>query len=188
RSLPRMGSAGMPSRRGGAWTIHRHRHSGELCSRAGVLCMRPFVFLDRDGTLMMEKGYLSDPQCVELIDGAAAALRRLREGGFGIAIVTNQSAVGRGYFGMERVDAVHRRLGDLLASQGAFLDAIYVCPHRPEEECACRKPGIAMIEDAAREHAIDLRASFIIGDKESDVDCGRNAGVPVILVRTGYGG
>ena len=149
--------------------------------------MTPFVFLDRDGTLIVEKHYLDDPDAVELIDGAAAALRRLREAGFGSVVVTNQSAVARGYFGMDRVDAIHARLRDLLAHQDAFVDAIYVCPHLPEERCACRKPGIAMIEAAAREHAIDLGASFIIGDKESDIVCGKNAGVTSILVRTGYG-
>lgn len=149
--------------------------------------MRPFVFLDRDGTLIIERNYLADPESVELIDGAAAALRRLREAGFGIAVITNQSGVARGYFGMDRVEEIHQRLRELLAADGAAIDAFYVCPHHPDERCACRKPGIAMLEAAAREREADLGASLIIGDKESDIDCGRNAGMTSILVRTGYG-
>lgn len=149
--------------------------------------MRPFVFLDRDGTLIIEKNYLADPNGVELADDAADALLRLRDAGFGIAVITNQSGVGRGYFDMERVDAIHARLRELLALRGADVDAIYVCPHVPDEGCACRKPGIAMLEAAAREHAADLASSFIIGDNQCDIDCGRNAGVTSILVRTGYG-
>jgi len=150
--------------------------------------MKPFVFIDRDGTLIVEKNYLDDPDGVELIPGAAEALRRLRGAGFGIAVITNQSGVGRGYFDMHRVDAIHERLRELLAAQDARIDAIYVCPHLPEERCACRKPGTGLIEDAVRQHTIDLNRSVIIGDKESDIDCGRNAGMTAILVRTGYGG
>ena len=150
--------------------------------------MRPFVFLDRDGTLIVERNYLSDPDGVELLPGVPLALRRLREAGFGSAIVTNQSGIGRGYFGADRVDAIHERLRELLADQGACVDAIYVCPHRPDEGCACRKPGIALIQAAIREHGVDADASFIIGDNQCDIGCGTNAGITPILVRTGYGG
>jgi D-glycero-D-manno-heptose 1,7-bisphosphate phosphatase len=149
--------------------------------------VRPFVFLDRDGTLILEKNYLADANGVELIDDAAAALRRLRDAGFGIAVITNQSGVARGYFDLLCVDAIHARLRELLASQGASVDAVYVCPHAPDDACACRKPGTAMLESAVRELAADLASSFIIGDKQCDIDCGRNAGVTSILVRTGYG-
>lgn len=150
--------------------------------------MKPFVFIDRDGTLIVEKNYLDDPDGVELIPGAADALRRLRDAGFGIAVITNQSGVGRGYFDMHRVDAIHERIRELLVAQDARIDAVYVCPHVPEERCACRKPGTGMIEDAVRQHTIDLNRSVIIGDKECDIDCGRNAGMTAVLVRTGYGG
>jgi D-glycero-D-manno-heptose 1,7-bisphosphate phosphatase len=150
--------------------------------------MRPFVFLDRDGTLIVEKHYLHDPDAVEVIPGAGAALVRLRTAGFGIAIVTNQAGVGRGYYGLADVDAVNARLRSLLSMEGAALDAIYVCVHAPADGCACRKPGTALLEAAAAEHRVDLEASFIIGDKESDIDCGKNAGVTAVLVRTGYGG
>lgn len=149
--------------------------------------MRAYVFLDRDGTLIVEKEYLADPQSVELIDGSAAALRRLRKADLGIIVITNQSGIGRGYFGTDRVAAVHGRMRDLLAAEGAYIDAIYLCPHVPDEGCACRKPGIALIQAAVREHGVDLDRSFIIGDKECDIDCGRNAGLATILVRTGYG-
>ncbi len=150
--------------------------------------MNPFVFVDRDGTLIVEKNYLDDPDQVELIPGAADALHRLRDAGFGIAVITNQSGIGRGYFDMQRVDAIHERIRELLAAHDARIDAFYVCPHVPEEGCACRKPGIALIEDAVRQHTIDLSRSVIIGDKECDIDCGRNAGMTAVLVRTGYGG
>ena len=149
--------------------------------------MRPFVFLDRDGTLIVEKNYLADPEGVELIEGAADALRRLRESGFGISVVTNQSGVGRGFFAMDRVDAVHERIRKLLGDQGASIDSFHACPHVPDEGCACRKPGTAMIDAAAAEHSIDLGASFMIGDKECDIVCGKNAGMTSILVQTGYG-
>ena len=149
--------------------------------------MRGFVFLDRDGTLIVEKHYLSDPAQVELIGGVAAALRRLRENGYGVAVITNQSGVGRGYFSPERLEAVHSRIRDLLAAEGARLDGIYVCPHTPDAGCACRKPASGLIEMAARDHQFDRQRSFIIGDKSCDIECGKHAGMVSILVRTGYG-
>ena len=149
--------------------------------------MKPFVFLDRDGTLIAEKNYLADPDGVELIAGAASALRRLRDAGFGIAVVTNQSGIGRGYLTADDLAVIHKRLASLLADEGAGVDAFYVCPHLPEDGCACRKPGVALIERAARDHSIDRARSFFIGDKECDIRCGANAGVRTVLVRTGYG-
>jgi D-glycero-D-manno-heptose 1,7-bisphosphate phosphatase len=149
--------------------------------------MKPFVFLDRDGTLIVERNYLADPDSVELIAGAAAALRRLRDAGFGIAVVTNQSGIGRGSLTMDVLTLIHARLSSLLAAEGAAVDAFYVCPHTPEDECACRKPGVALIERAAHEYQIDRARSFFIGDKECDIGCGENAGLRTVLVRTGYG-
>ena len=160
--------------------------AGEFVAASGV-GRRPFVFLDRDGTIIVQKPYLDDPAGVELIDGAAAALRRLREAGFGLAVVTNQSGIARGYFDKDRVEAIHERMRELLALEGLTLDAIYICPHAPGEGCLCRKPAPGMIDQAAREHRIDLGRSFIVGDKECDVDCGRNAGIRSVLVKTGYG-
>ena len=149
--------------------------------------MRGFVFLDRDGTLIVEKNYLSDPDQVELIEGAAGAIRRLRESGYGVVVLTNQSGLGRGYFTAERVEAVHARLRELLAREGAQLDGIYLCPHTPDDACECRKPALGLVERAAREHEVDRQRSFIIGDKRCDIECGKHAGIVSILVRTGYG-
>lgn len=149
--------------------------------------MKRFVFLDRDGTLIVERNYLADPAGVELVSGAAEALRRLREAGFGIAVITNQSGIARRYLDADRLNAIHDRIRELLAAGGASLDAFYVCPHHPDDGCACRKPQTALIDRAAGEHEIDRNGSFIIGDKESDIDCGKNARLTTILVRTGYG-
>ena len=102
---------------------------------------RRFVLLDRDGTIIIEREYLSDPQQVELVPGASEALRRLRQIGLGLAVITNQSGVGRGYCDAGRVALVHGRMCALLAAEGAYLDGIYVCPHTPEDGCSCRKPN-----------------------------------------------
>ena len=146
-----------------------------------------FVILDRDGTLIAEKDYLSDPADVELIENAAAGLRLFGELGFGRLIVTNQSGVGRGYFSPEAVEAVHDRLLSLLAEAGAGVDGIYVCPHAPGDECACRKPKTALVLQAAAEWGFDPARCVFIGDKASDVELGRRCGGVTILVRTGYG-
>jgi histidinol-phosphate phosphatase family protein len=149
--------------------------------------MKPCVFFDRDGTLIEERNYLSDPEQVVLLPGAAEAVRRAREAGFLAVVLTNQSGVGRGYFRMEDVEAVHRRMEELLAAEGAHLDAIYVCPHAPEEDCLCRKPRTGLVELAARELGIDLPRSWMIGDKAADIEMARNAGMRGALVMTGYG-
>ncbi len=148
---------------------------------------KPFVILDRDGTLIAEKDYLSDPADVELIENAAAGLRLFGELGFGRLIVTNQSGVGRGYFAPEAVAAVHDRMLSLLAEAGAGVEGIYVCPHAPGDECACRKPQTALVLQAAAEWGFDPSRCVFIGDKASDVELGRNCGGVTILVRTGYG-
>ncbi len=149
--------------------------------------MKPCIFFDRDGTLIEERHYLSDPAQVALIPGAAEAVRRAREAGFLAVVLTNQSGVGRGYFRMEDVEAVHRRMEALLAAAGAKLDAIYVCPHAPEQDCPCRKPRTGLVERAARELEIDLSRSWMIGDKPADIELARNAGMRSVLVMTGYG-
>lgn len=146
-----------------------------------------FVLIDRDGTLNVEKNYLSDPAELELIPGAGAALKRLRDAGFGIAVVTNQSGIARGYFDLDRLAQIHARLGELLAAEGALVDGIYLCPHGPDDDCACRKPLPGMIEQAAAEHGFDPARAVVIGDKEADVELGRGVGATTILVRTGYG-
>lgn len=148
---------------------------------------RPFVLLDRDGTLNVERNYLSDPDQLELIPGAAAALKRLRELGYGLAVVTNQSGVGRGYFTYDAVERVHDRLRALLAEQGASVDGIYICPHAPDQACDCRKPSPGMARQAQADFGFDPAESIVIGDKKADIDLGRAIGAATILVRTGWG-
>jgi phosphoheptose isomerase len=148
---------------------------------------KAFVLLDRDGTVVAEKNYLSDPGQIELIPGAADGLRKLRWSGLGLLIITNQSGVGRGYFDEATLGLIHRRLLDLLQAEGVSVDGIYHCPHTPEEGCNCRKPRTGLAEVAARDHQFDPRSCFVIGDKSCDIDMGRNIGATTILVRTGYG-
>ncbi len=149
--------------------------------------MKPCIFFDRDGTLIEERHYLSEPAQVKLIPGAAEAVRLAREAGFLTVVLTNQSGVGRGYFPAEAVEAVHRRMEGLLAKEGATLDRIYVCPHAPEDNCPCRKPRTGLVEQAARDLDVDLHRSWMVGDKPADIELAANAGMRGVLVMTGYG-
>jgi D-glycero-D-manno-heptose 1,7-bisphosphate phosphatase len=148
---------------------------------------RRFVLLDRDGTIIVEKHYLSDPDGVELIAGAAEGLRSLQRLGLGLVIVTNQSAIGRGYFDGARLAEIHARLAELLAAEGVRLDGVYVCPHHPDAGCACRKPAPGLVLQAAAELGFDPAECFVVGDMASDVGLGRAVGATSLLVRTGYG-
>ncbi len=148
---------------------------------------RPAVLLDRDGAVIRDRNYLSDPDQVELLPGAANGLRRLSALGLALVLVTNQSGVARGYFSMDSVAAAHARLAELLAAEGLALDGVYFCPHGPHEDCDCRKPRPGLAEQAARDLSLDLSRSFVIGDKCSDVVLGRAVGACSILVRTGHG-
>jgi D-glycero-D-manno-heptose 1,7-bisphosphate phosphatase len=152
------------------------------------------VFLDRDGTVAEEVGYVNHVSRVRLLPGSAGALRRIRSAGFLAVVVTNQAGVARDYFEESLVGQVHRRLEELLRAEGASLDAIYYCPHHPREgappyrrECDCRKPRPGMLLRAARELDIDLSRSYMVGDGIVDVGAGRAAGATTILVLTGYG-
>lgn len=147
-----------------------------------------WVVLDRDGTIIVQKHYLSDPGEVELLPGAAEALKRMSRLGLGLVVVTNQSGVGRGLYSRRSVKEVNDRMLDLLARQaGVVLDAIYYCPHAPWQECSCRKPAGGMLRAAAEDFAFDPAQSFVIGDKPCDIELGLRAGATTILVRTGYG-
>jgi len=148
---------------------------------------RRFVLLDRDGTIIVERHYLSDPCQVELIPGVAHGLRQLSEMGLGLVVMTNQSAIGRGLFSMERLHSIHRRLRELLEAEGVYLNGIYSCPHIPEDNCCCRKPQPGLVELAAQELGFDPQASFVIGDKACDIELGQQVGATTFLVRTGYG-
>jgi D-glycero-D-manno-heptose 1,7-bisphosphate phosphatase len=146
-----------------------------------------FVLIDRDGTINVEKHYLSDPADLVLIDGVGAAIRRLNDAGYGVAVITNQSGIARGYFDMTRLDAIHARLADLLAAEGASVDGIYLCPHGPDDDCGCRKPLPGMVQQAVAEHGFDPGQAFMVGDKEVDIGLGHAVGATTFLVRTGYG-
>lgn len=148
---------------------------------------RRFVVLDRDGTILVEKHYLADPQHVELVKGAAEGLRQLQAMGLGLVVITNQSAIGRGMFDEARLEAIHNRMRELLKMVGVQLDGVYVCPHRPEDVCACRKPKAGLLERAARELSFKVKDCVVIGDKACDIDLGRQVGAATVLVRTGYG-
>ncbi len=148
-----------------------------------VDALAPAVFIDRDGTIIHDADYCSDPQQVRLFPRVAEALKRLKSHGFKLIIITNQSGIGRRFFSLEQYRAVE---DEILRQLGRDLvDATYFCPHLPDDGCDCRKPESGMILQAAREHRLDLRRSFLIGDKESDAKCGQNSGVRTIRVRTG---
>ena len=146
-----------------------------------------FVLLDRDGTIVVERNYLSHPDQVELISGAAEGLKRLAQLGLGLLVVTNQSGIARGYFDEVRLAQIHRRMCDMLAVHGVHLDGIYVCPHMPEDDCVCRKPRAGLVATAAAELGFDPTDSFIVGDKPCDIELGHRVGASTFLVRTGYG-
>lgn len=156
--------------------------------------MKPAVFLDRDGTLNEEVGYLSRPEDLRLLPGAAAAVAALNARGIPVIVVTNQSGIGRGYYGWKEFAAVMSRMGTLLALENAHLDAVYAAPHHAEgqgdyaeADHPDRKPNPGMLIRAAEEHGLDLTRSWMVGDKALDVEAGRRAGCRTCLVRTGYG-
>lgn len=151
------------------------------------MLQRRFVVLDRDGTINVEKEYLSDPDQLVLLPGAAAGLWAFQEMGLGLVVVTNQAGIGRGYFSLERLGQIHQRLAKILAAEGVRLDGIYFCPHHPQDGCACRKPRPGLLMQAARENHFELSEAFVIGDKLIDVELGRRVGALTFLVRTGYG-
>ena len=149
---------------------------------------KPAIFLDRDGTLIVETGYLHEPEKVELIPGAGEAVQRLADGGFELFIVTNQAGIGRGYYAEEQMHAVNERIAGEFAKFGVAFRKIYFAPEAPDQPSRNRKPSPQMLLDARDEFGIDLDASYMVGDKVSDVECGWNAGVKLsVLVRTGYG-
>jgi D-glycero-D-manno-heptose 1,7-bisphosphate phosphatase len=140
------------------------------------------VFLDRDGTIVADKHFLADPAGLELLPNAAEGLRALLALGARLVVVTNQSGVGRGYFDEAAVDAMHDRLRELLAAERVELAGIYTCRHAPDAGCDCRKPAPALYERAARELGVDLTSSFVVGDRDVDVEAGRRIGATPIRI------
>lgn len=150
--------------------------------------MNRAVFLDRDGTLIVEKTYLHRPEEVEIFPGAGAALKRLVNAGFKLVIVTNQSGIGRGYYTMTDAERVNDRVCDDFARDGVRFERAYIAPETPDQPSRGRKPSPQFLFDARDEFDLNLAESFMIGDKLIDLECGWNAGVKKsILVRTGYG-
>lgn len=151
------------------------------------LSQQRFVVLDRDGTIIEEREYLSRPDQVTLIPGAGAALRELQHMGFGLVVVTNQSGIGRGFFNQAQLEDIHGRLAELLEGEGVQLSGIYYCPHIPDDDCDCRKPRLGLMQKAANDLGFNLRHCIVIGDKACDIEMGQTAGALTFLVRTGYG-
>lgn len=150
--------------------------------KAETAAPRRFVLLDRDGTVIVDRDYLADPAGVELLPGAAEGLKRLRDLGLGLVIVSNQSGVGRGYFGIGDVERVNRRLAELLAARGVRLDGIYTCPHAPADGCRCRKPKPGLVDQAARQLGFDPESAFVIGDQPADMALGRAIGAVTLCI------
>ena len=142
------------------------------------------VFVDRDGTIIQDADYCSAASQVRALEGAASALRRLKDAGFKIIVITNQSGIGRGFFTEKQYRAVEGEVSRQLGSD--VIDATYFCPDAPGQPSKCRKPAPGMILQAAKDHDIDLSRSFLIGDKEIDAECAHNAGVRAVRVRTGF--
>jgi D-glycero-D-manno-heptose 1,7-bisphosphate phosphatase len=156
---------------------------------------RPAVFLDRDGTLIEERGYLDRLDLLELFPWTTDAVRLLSRAGFATVVITNQAAIGRGIIDERFLMDVHAEMDKRMARGHAHIDRYYFCPHHPDAEieqyrqvCRCRKPGPGMIEQACRELDVDRKRSIMIGDRWIDVGCGRAAGVRSVMVRTGHGG
>ena len=148
---------------------------------------RQAVLLDRDGTIIVERHYLSAPEDVELLPNAGRGLRHLAGLGFLLVVITNQSAIARGLLDEERLTEIHARLAALLAADGVRLDTIRHCPHHPETGCSCRKPETGLVKEAAADLGFDPRRSVVIGDKPCDIGLGARLGAPAILVRSGHG-
>ncbi|MGM0600844.1 MAG: D-glycero-alpha-D-manno-heptose-1,7-bisphosphate 7-phosphatase [Candidatus Rifleibacteriota bacterium] len=151
--------------------------------------MKPAIFLDRDGTLNPDPGYISDPDDFELFPGAAEALKKLKDAGYLLILITNQSGIARALISREQLEAVHEKLKRKLAESGVSLDAIYYCPHHPDfpdkegvSVCNCRKPAPGLIDQALRDFAIDREKSFMIGDKASDIKLAFNADLAPLLI------
>jgi D-glycero-D-manno-heptose 1,7-bisphosphate phosphatase len=146
-----------------------------------------YILLDRDGTIIVERNYLSTAAGGELLPGAIDGLRRLQGLGFGLIVITNQSGIGRGMLTEATLEEIHTELRRQLAAGGVRIDAFYHCPHVPEDACECRKPKPLLVFRAASDFGFDPRHSFVIGDKPADIELGKNCGAGTILVRTGYG-
>lgn len=139
--------------------------------------MNKAVFLDRDGTIIEDKYYMCDVKDLQLLKNSIEALRKFKQMGYLLIVITNQSGIGRGYFSQYQANQFNKAMLLVLEKNGCNIDATYTCPHAPEENCICRKPSPFMVEKAIQEWQIDPAKSYMFGDKETDVKCGNNAGV-----------
>lgn len=146
------------------------------------------VFLDRDGVIIAEVNYLRRVEQMRVLRGTPEGISLLRRAGFKVIVISNQSAVARGYVTRRALEGIHKELRRRLKAEGAALDAVYFCPHHPDAACRCRKPALGMIKAAQKRFKIDLKNSFFIGDSTTDMKTAFNAGCAGILVRTGKGG
>ena len=174
---------------------HTHNPAAKSAGpRNGGNGLRPAIFLDRDGTVTDEVGYINHASRAKVYPYAPEAVRMLKSTGLPVIIVTNQSGVGRGYFSEEIVGQVHRMVEEALSAAGTRVDAFYYCPHHPNaiiesyrQECRCRKPGTGMPEAAARQFGIDLNRSYVVGDTYRDMKMGFAIGARTVMLMTGYG-
>ncbi len=151
------------------------------------MASKKYVLLDRDGTIIVNKHYQKDPEETELLPNAAAGLHKLKQGGFGLVVVTNQSGIGRGYLTKTDLASIHRRMILQLGGKDDFFAGIYYCPHTPDAQCHCRKPKPGMVELAAAELKFAPPETYVIGDNESDIQMGNAVGATTVLVLTGKG-
>jgi D-glycero-D-manno-heptose 1,7-bisphosphate phosphatase len=152
------------------------------------------VFLDRDGTIIEDTGYISTPAQIKFIPGSIAAIKKLNQAGYKVIVITNQSGVARGLFSEDMLQSIDKVIHRHILNGHAHVDGFYYCPHHPEhgvypykQKCGCRKPEIGMIEKAVKEHQIELESSFLVGDHSGDIAAGKKAGVQTIFVLTGHG-
>lgn len=140
------------------------------------------VFLDRDGTIAYDVPYCSKPEDFKLLPSASEAIKLLNKRGFKVIVITNQSGIARGYFTKEALTRIHKKMKEDLEKKGARIDAIYYCPHHPDDKCECRKPKTALFQKAIQEHNINVNFSSMVGDKQLDIDAGKAAGCKTILI------
>jgi len=143
---------------------------------------RKAVFIDRDDTIAKDVPYCSRPEDFELFDGVAESIKKLNDVGFFVIVITNQSGITRGFFSKNILAKIHEKMKKELAEKGAYVDAIYYCPHHPDDNCNCRKPKTGLILKALEDFDIDLKSSYMLGDKEHDVELGKNVGCTAIKI------
>jgi D-glycero-D-manno-heptose 1,7-bisphosphate phosphatase len=148
-----------------------------------------YIIFDRDGTLIVEKQYLSDPEGVELLPGVREGLNILKELGYRFVVITNQSGLARGYYSIAHCHRVNERLSQILKQSDIIIDKYYICPHHPEfsGKCSCRKPETGLLDEAVNDFFINTQTSFFVGDKCSDMLCGQKKNIKSVMIMTGYG-